>query len=71
MFVRSVDGNIRLEGAEVSKPAPGRPPENGGINYNGAWQGRRVAMDSVLPGASCVAAAQADDGSCVLFPLAQ
>lgn len=63
MFVRSVDGNIRLEGAEVSKPAPGRPLEN--------WQGIRVAMDSVLPGASCVAAEQADDGSYVLFPLAQ
>lgn len=63
MFVRSVDGDIRPEGAEVSQPAPGRPLEN--------WQGIRVAMDSVLPDVSCVAAAQADDGSCVLFPLAQ
>ena len=48
VFVRSVDGDIRLEGAEVSKPAPGRPLENGGINYTGEWQGRRVAMDDVL-----------------------
>lgn len=63
MFIRSVDGDIRPEGAAVSQPASGRPLEN--------WQGIRVAMDSVLPGASGVAAAQADDGSYVLFPLAQ
>ena len=48
VFVRSVDGDIRLEGADVAKPAPGRPPENGGIHYPGEWQGRRVAMDDVL-----------------------
>ena len=48
VFVRSVDGDIRLEGAKVAKPAPGRPPENGGIHYPGEWQGRRVAMDDVL-----------------------
>ena len=48
VFVRSVDGDIRLEGADVAKPAPGRPPENGGIHYPGEWQGMRVAMDDVL-----------------------
>ena len=95
VFVRSVNAAIRLEGAEVSKPAPGGPLGNGGINYTGAWQGIRVAMDDVLqlhdtPHGSwdmrffcaleensllldvyCVAALQADDGSYVLFPLAQ
>lgn len=35
VFVRSVDGAIRLEGAEVSKPVPGRPPENSGIHCTG------------------------------------
>ncbi|MGN0972087.1 MAG: hypothetical protein ACI4OY_09030 [Aristaeellaceae bacterium] len=35
-------------GAEISKPVPGRPLENGGIHYTGAWQGIRVAMDDGL-----------------------